>query len=125
MSFWAYFTSVEPLVQQNDVAHMGLMLSYNRSMLIRWIRHVVMDPVAMNGMIKKEATSVRALKELKVKIHLRCYKPVITKFIYEYGLSFTLCLCRHAVYWKYVVFTFYTGSSTSFDNMLSAERQLN
>lgn len=59
---------------------------------MRWYRHGVTDQLVMNGMTKKEAKLVWALKELKVKVHLRYYKPVITKFIYEYGLSFTLCL---------------------------------
>jgi hypothetical protein len=92
MSFLAYFTSVEPLVQPHDAAHREPMFSYNRSMFIRWNRHGVTDPLAMNRMTKKETTLVRALKELRVKVHLRYYKPVITKFLYEYGLSFTLCL---------------------------------
>jgi len=85
-------------------------------MLIRWNRHGVTDPLAMNGMTKKEATLVRALKELKVKVHLRYYKPVITKFPYEYGLSFTLCL--------YVWSRRLHGNMEFSFNMLSAERQL-
>jgi hypothetical protein len=109
------------------------MFSYNRSMLIWWNRHGVTDPHAINGMTKKEATLERALKELKGKVHLRYYKPVITKFIYEYGLSnlYTSTAYHQSVSvrvvtpftWKYVVFKSYTGSSIAF-NMLSAERQL-
>jgi len=54
-------------------------------MLIRWNGHGVTDPLAMNSMTKKEAIFVRALMELKVKVHLQYYKPMVTKFIYEYG----------------------------------------
>lgn len=94
-------------------------------MLIRWSRHGVTDPVAMNGTIKKEATLVRALKELKVKIHLRCYKPVITKFIYEYGLSFILRLCRHAVYMEIRSIHVLHRQQHFIRQMLSAERKFN
>jgi len=68
-------------------------------MLIRWNRHGVTDPLAMNGMTKKEATLVWALKELNVKVHLRYINPW-SRNLYTSTAYHLLWVypCRHAVY---------------------------